>query len=313
LLSREADQRSAVVELGMNHRGEIARLAAIALPDVAVITNVGTAHIEHLGSRDEIAREKGDLVAALLSSGTAVLNQDDEQVLAQAQRVAGSVITFGRSDGADVTARDVRFQDGAFEFLLTTPSGSQPLCVRGLAETTVINSLAAATAAMAAGASLEDVASGLRSHDHVPGRMACRTLSGGAQLIDDTYNANPQSMRNALESLAQLKGEGRAIAVLGDMGELGDAADEAHRETGRLVAELGIDFLFALGERGRGVAEGARSCGMDAGHVHIEAEHEEVGQTIAKMLGRHDWVLVKGSRAMRMERVIDALVAEENH
>jgi UDP-N-acetylmuramyl pentapeptide synthase len=120
-------------------------------------------------------------------------------------------------------------------------------------------------------------------------------------------------MRNALESLAQLKGEGRAIAVLGDMGELGDAADEAHREAGRLVAELGIDFLFALGERGRGVAEGARSCGMDAGHVHIEAEHEEVGQMIAKMLGRHDWVLVKGSRAMRMERVIEALVAKENH
>jgi len=312
LLSRQAEQRSAVVELGMNHRGEIARLAAIARPDVGVITNVGTAHIEFLGSQEAIAEEKGDLTAALHAEGTAVLNHDDERVASQAGRAAGGVISYGRAPGADVSARGVRFvSGGAFEFVLVTPSGSLPVRVRGLAETTVINALAAATAALAAGASLEDVATGLGRHDHVAGRMACLTLRGGAQLIDDTYNANPQSMQNALESLARLKGEGRSVAVLGDMGELGELADQAHHEAGRLAASLGTDFLFALGQRSEQVAEGARDAGMSADRISCGTDHQEVSRAIAKLLGPRDWVLVKGSRAMRMERVVEALAAEE--
>ncbi len=312
LLARRTEHEAAVVELGMNHRGEIAKLAAIAKPDVGAITNVGTAHIEYLGSQDEIALEKGDLVAALSVDATAVLNADDPRVAAQAERVRGRVLRFGSSPDADVRAEDVRFErGGAFAFTLVTPSGSVPVRIRGLAETTVINALAASAAALAAGASLQTIAKGLAAHDHVPGRMACHVMPAGTQVIDDTYNANPQSMRNALESLARLKGSGRGIAALGDMGELGDVSDAAHEEAGRLAAELGTDFLFTLGEQGERVARAAIAAGMQASHVHVGTEHEAVGRAIAELVEPSDWVLVKGSRSMKMERVVESLIAKE--
>jgi UDP-N-acetylmuramoyl-tripeptide--D-alanyl-D-alanine ligase len=313
LLGREPEHRTAVVELGMNHRGEIARLAAIAQAGVGVITNVGTAHIEFLGSQDEIALEKGDLVAALPADGTAVLNADDPRVAAQAKRVRGRVLLYGSANDADVRAEDIRFvSGGAFAFELLTPAGRVPVEIRGLAETTVINALAAAGAAIAAGVSLDDVAEGLGRHDHVPGRMACRALPGGAQIIDDTYNANPQSMQNALETLARLKGAGQGIAVLGDMGELGETAEPAHREAGRQAAELGIDRLFTLGQRAGLLAAGAIEAGMDESRVEIGESHEQVAARIGEILEPTDWVLVKGSRAMRMEQVVDALAPEKD-
>jgi UDP-N-acetylmuramoyl-tripeptide--D-alanyl-D-alanine ligase len=313
LLSREPEQRAAVVELGMNHRGEIARLAAIARPDVGVITNIGTAHIEYLGSREEIAREKADLIAALGEDGVAVLNRDDDYVMSQAERAPGRVLTYGRSAEADVHANDVRFEDGGvYAFRLCSPQGDTAIRIHGLAETTVINALAAGAAALAAGASLEAVAQGLGRHDQVPGRMACRELSDGVCVIDDTYNANPQSMKNALESLARLKGAGRGFAVLGDMGELGEAAESAHRDTGRIAAQQGVDFLFALGERAELVAEGAREAGMEASRVLVGKTPEELCDGVRERMGAGDWILVKGSRAMRMERVVEALVTGEN-
>jgi UDP-N-acetylmuramoyl-tripeptide--D-alanyl-D-alanine ligase len=310
LLSRQPEQRAAVVELGMNHRGEIARLAAIARPDVGIITNVGTAHIEHLGSRDEIAREKADLIAALPPDGIAVLNRDDEYVMSQADRAPGRVLTFGRGAGVDVGSEAVHFERaGVFAYRLKSPAGDIAIRIHGLAETTVINSLGAAAAAIAAGASLEAVAEGLALHQYVPGRMACTELRDGAHVIDDTYNANPQSMASALESLARLKGAGRGFAVLGDMGELGDSAERSHRDAGRIAAEQRIEYLFALGDHARLVAEGAREGGMDAGRIHVGKSPEEISERIREMMSSRDWILVKGSRAMRMERVIEALVA----
>jgi UDP-N-acetylmuramoyl-tripeptide--D-alanyl-D-alanine ligase len=273
LLSREDDHRAAVVEVGMNHRGEIARLASIAEPSVALITNVGTAHIEHLGSQDEIALEKGDLVEALEPQGVAVVNADDALALAQGARAPGRVITYGREKKADVMAEEVRFvSEGAFAFRLVTPVGTAALRVRGLAETSVINALAAAAAAMAAGAPIEQLAAGLERHDFVPGRMACRSL-----------------------------------AVLGDMGELGEAADGAHRDAGRLAAELQTDFLFALGERSALVVEAAMEAGMPADHARVSRDHGQIARQLVDLLRHDDWVLVKGSRAMQMERVIEAL------
>jgi len=308
LLSREDDQRAAIVEVGMNHRGEIARLGAIAEPNVAVITNIGTAHIEYLGSQDEIALEKGDLIEALRPDGIAVVNADDERARAQGARAPGRVVTFGREEKADVMAEEVRFvSDGAFAFRLVTPVGTAALRVRGLAETSVINALAAAAAAMATGAPIEQLAAGLERHDFVPGRMACRTLPSGVHLIDDSYNANPQSMRSALESLARLKEKGRSFAVLGDMGELGEAADSAHRDAGRLAAELDTDFLFALGERSALMVDAAVEAGMPADNAQLSRDHGQIARQLADLLRHDDWVLVKGSRAMQMERVIEAL------
>jgi UDP-N-acetylmuramoyl-tripeptide--D-alanyl-D-alanine ligase len=302
-----------VVELGMNHRGEIERLTAIAKPTVGVITNVGTAHIEYLGSSDTIALEKGDLVAGLAADGIAILNHDDPLVARQSERTQARVVSFGHGASADVRAESVRFDsDGAYEFELITSEGSVAVRVLGLAETTVINALAASAAALATGLDLDEVASGLALFAGVSGRMACSRLASGAHLIDDTYNANPQSMQNALESLARVKGSGRAIAVLGDMGELGESGGEAHLAAGRLAAKLGTDWLFTLGERAEGIAAGASEAGMVADQVVVGDGHQAIGRRIRDLLEPRDWVLVKGSRAMQMERVIETLVNEEN-
>jgi UDP-N-acetylmuramoyl-tripeptide--D-alanyl-D-alanine ligase len=307
LLEREPEHRTVVVELGMNHRGEIATLAAISRPQVGVLTNVGTAHIEHLGSQDEIAREKGDLLAALPPDGVAVVNADDRRAADQAARHSGRVLRFGAAPAAEVRAEDVRQDDEGFGFRLATPAGAVDVRVAGLGETTLPNALAAAAAALAAGASLDDLRAGLADYAPPRGRMQHRRLGGGIELIDDTYNANPQSLEAALKSLARLKGPGRAVAVLGDMGELGRESGPAHRAAGGLAAELALDFLFALGDHAGEVAEGARSAGMAAERVHVAASHDDLGERLLALLAAGDWVLVKGSRSMRMERVVDAL------
>jgi UDP-N-acetylmuramoyl-tripeptide--D-alanyl-D-alanine ligase len=308
LLERDAVHRALVVEIGMNHRGEIAPLAAIARPSVGVITNVGTAHIEHLGSRDAIALEKGDLVAALAPEATAVLNADDPRVLAQRERTRARCLTFGLAAGADVRAERVTaLGERGFAFDLVTDGTRTALQVAGLGDSTVPNALAAAAAALAAGASLVEVAEGLARYQPVGGRMERVALPRNIILINDTYNANPQSMRVALESLAKLKGGSRGIAVLGDMGELGDAALEAHRATGRRVAELGLDHLFALGQFAAALAEAAVAAGMARERVHVGGSHEQVASEVRELLQGNDWVLVKGSRSMKMERVVEAL------
>ncbi|MCS5635610.1 MAG: UDP-N-acetylmuramoyl-tripeptide--D-alanyl-D-alanine ligase [Myxococcota bacterium] len=314
LLARRDEDETAVVELGMNHRGEIARLAAIARPDVGVITNIGSAHIEFLGSQEAIAEEKGDLVASLGADGVAVLNHDDPLAMSQARRIGGALRTFGRGPGADVGAESVRPQgDGHYSFNLVAPEGRAQVRVRGLADTTVINALAAAAAALVAGADLESTARGLELFEGIKGRMAKRTTREGANLVDDTYNANPQSMQSALECLVDLKAKGRGIAILGDMGELGDTSEQAHRQLGRLSAQLGVDELFVLGENAQWIAEEALASGMAPGAVHVEKEHEAIGQSVQQLAGPGDWILVKGSRAMKMERLVEILASEEKN
>lgn len=310
LLLREPEQRVLVIELGMNHRGEIAPLVALARPSVGLITNVGTAHIENLGSQDEIALEKGELVAGLEPSAVAVLNADDPRVLAQAARTHARIVTFGQKQKADVGAENVKaLGERGFAFDLVTPEGSQPVHVPGLGETTVINALAAAAAALAAGAGLGDVATGLGRFRPLGGRMEQIHLPQSIIVLNDSYNANPQSMAVALRSLAELKGRGRGLAVLGDMAELGDSASRAHRETGRLVAELAIEWLFAVGGHAQETAAGAIEAGMQPGRVHVSEDHAQTSAEVAKILQRDDWVLVKGSRSSRMERVVEALAA----
>lgn len=309
LLRRESAHWAGVVEIGMNHRGEIAPLAAIAHPTIAVITNVGTAHIEHLGSREEIAAEKGDLLTGLDEHGTAVLNADDARVMSQAARAPGAVSTYGRGADADVTARDVRFiSRGAFAFELHTPAGATSVEVSGLSETTVINALAAAATGVAAGLSLQEIAEGLASFAGVSGRMAPLQAPGGLHVIDDTYNANPQSVRAALESLTRLKGAGRAIAVLGDMGELGEQSEALHAETGRAVVETDTDLLVTLGDLARTIAEAARTAGLGAEHIIVCDAPSAAAEAVRAHAAPGDWVLVKGSRAMRMERIVADLM-----
>jgi len=314
LLGRSEGDRSLVVELGMNHRGEIAQLAEIAKPTVGVITNVGTAHIEFLGSREEIAREKGDLVAHLPADGTAVLNADDPLVCVQQSRTSARVISFGTSIDADVRGGDIEWiDDRGYRLELETPEGSGTVEVQGLGPTTVINALAAAAAALAAGASVADITKGLANYQGIKGRLERRELSGGIALVDDTYNANPQSMEAALRLLAELKGNHRGVAILGDMGELGETAEVAHREAGRLAASLGIDLLIALGARAQTIVTGAIESGMDPARAAIASDHADASARACEFLEESDTVLVKGSRSMRMELVVEAIASEKGN
>ncbi len=314
LLRRAAKDRFAVVEMGMNHRGEIALLADIACPTIGVLTNVGTAHIEFLGSRENIALEKGDLLASLPASGVAVVDRDEPLAFAQADRSPARVLSFGLDPNADLRASGLRFIDeGAWVFLLESPFGRGELRVSGLAETIVLNALAAAGAAFAAGARLEQVAEGLARHAGVPGRMQPRAFPNDVLVIDDSYNANPQSMRNALESLSRLPGSGARYAVLGQMGELGDTAPAAHAELGRLAADLGLERLLLIGDHAANSAEAARAAGMDADRIFIGADHAALASDLCDRVGRGDRILIKGSRAARMEHVIELFAQKWSH
>jgi UDP-N-acetylmuramoyl-tripeptide--D-alanyl-D-alanine ligase len=312
LLRRESEHERAVVELGMNHRGEIARLAAIARPDVALVTNVGVAHIEFLGSREEIAREKGDLYAALDPNGIAIANLDDALAAEQAKRFEGRSISYSCEGArADVRAGAAQFvAGGAFAFELETPEGRASAKVAGLGATTVTNAAAAAAAGIAANVGLAAIIRGLEAYRPPAGRMASYPIGDGATVIDDSYNANPISMRASLEAVAALAGPEGGIAVLGDMGELGETREAAHRDTGRWVAELGIGCLIAVGERAPLVVEGALDAGMDPHHARVASDVEDASRQVRESLAGPDWVLVKGSRAMKLERVVDALRRE---
>jgi UDP-N-acetylmuramoyl-tripeptide--D-alanyl-D-alanine ligase len=311
LLAREPEHERVVVELGMNHRGEIARLAAITEPTVGVITNVGTAHIEFLGSQQEIAAEKGDLLAALGADAVAVSNGDDVLARAQLERGPARRLLFGFGEHCQVRAVGARPEGGVYHFELRTPEGFCDVAVSGLAETAVLNALAASAAALAAGIPLDEIKTGLARYRSVPGRLEPIARGSRGLVINDTYNANPQSLEVALRILARLskdEGQGRrGIAVIGDMGELGDATEEAHRDAGRLAASLDIDRLYAVGSHAGLVAEGALAGGMPAARVESDESWETIGERVLAELRQDDQVLVKGSRAMRMERIVDLL------
>lgn len=315
LLSRETEQESIVVEMGMNHRGEIARLAEIARPGVGLITNVGTAHIEFLGSREAIAEEKGDLFASLPETGIAVVNLEDPLATDQARRVGGSRVHYGFGAQAEVRATGIRFErepEAAFSFDLHASSHTEKVRVRGLGETTVINALAAAASALATGTPLEHVASGLEAYRPPMGRMNPLRAGNGATVIDDSYNSNPESLLAALETLARRAAPGRSFAVLGDMNELGDRAHGEHRAAGQRIAELGIDFLFATGEYGSLMIDAALEAGLDPGHLLASTDPAKIAETIQSHAEVGDWILVKGSRGTHMERVVNSLVPKEN-
>ena len=312
LLRLGAEHRAAVVEIGMNHAGEIAPLAAIAAPTVAVITNIGTAHIENLGSREAIAREKGALFEALPADGVAVANADDALVVAQLSRTRARALRFGSAPGAELRAEAVApLGAGGVAFELATPTGRARVRVAGIGRIPVVNALAAAAAALATGASLDQIAAGLESYRPPAGRLEPLALPRDVIVLNDSYNANPQSMEVALRSLAELKGGRRGLAVIGDMGELGATAREAHRAAGRLAAELGLDFVFALGEHAGEVVAGALEGGMDRARAISSRDADEITARIRAVLRGSDRVLVKGSRAMRMERIVEALAAAE--
>ena len=307
LLALRPAHRAAVVELGMNHPGEIAELAALAQPTVALVNNAQREHQEFMKSVEAVARENGAVLTALPADGTAVYPADDAHApLWAALAGARRRITFGLGPGADVGAQarwSVRDAAPGWQLELHTPAGAAPVWLRVAGEHNVRNALAATACALAAGAPLAAVVQGLQDFEPVKGRSQVRTLRGGATLIDDTYNANPDSVRAAIDVLAGLPAP--RWLVLGDMGEVGDEGPRFHAEVGAYARERGIDALWTAGAA---CAEAARAFGAAARH------HERVEALVDAVVSAPPpfaSVVVKGSRFMRMERVVEALQAAQ--
>lgn len=295
-----AEDRYAVVEMGANHPGEIDYLARIAQPTIAVVTNAGPAHLEGFGDLDGVAHAKGELFACLDSAGTAVINADDRYAGLWRELAGDSrVMDFGLSGAAAVTA-DWQGDAAGSDVKLRTPAGELAVRLALPGRHNVMNALAATAAALAAGVDLACIGRGLETLQPVAGRFNIHNLRGGVTVIDDTYNANPESLSVAIDVLAMADGE--KWLVLGDMGELGAAAAEMHRGAGRRAREAGIDRLFTLGELAAEAVEGFGG-GIASGS---QAELLEALQAGLRQ-GVH--ILVKGSRRMRMEQVVEMLGA----
>jgi UDP-N-acetylmuramoyl-tripeptide--D-alanyl-D-alanine ligase len=304
LLRIEATNRFAVIEMGANHAGDVAALVRIARPTVGLITNAGAEHLEGFGSLEGVARAEGEMVEGLAATATAVINADDEFAGLWRQMTAARVVSFGIERAADFAATDIRTTVGAdgfvTHFILKSPLGPATAIELHMGgRHNVSNALAAAAAASAAGATLEHVVTGLGTVRAVPGRLQFKKAAGGAWLIDDSYNANPSSVRAGIEVLASL--EGRKWLVLGDMAELGEYAQSAHREIGEFARQRGIERLYATGAL---AALAVESFGPGAKWFADPAALAQALQAAAPEVR----MLIKGSRVNRLERVVDSLV-----
>jgi UDP-N-acetylmuramoyl-tripeptide--D-alanyl-D-alanine ligase len=303
ILRADSTHDVGVFEIGMNHAGEIAPLAAIARPDIAIITNVGGAHIEFLGTREAIAQEKGMLAEAVGKTGTVILNADDAFTPSIAKRTRARVMTTGLQ-GGDVRATDLDQLSERIKFRLhaTGQCVEAELPVPG--EHMVRNALLACAAGIALGLSLDECAAGLRALNLTVGRLTQKTF-GGIRILDDTYNANPDSMSAALVTLARMPVAGRRIAVLGGMGELGKESERGHRSVGEVAGREKIGCVITVGEMARWIADAAEIAGV--GSVIRTADADEAARTLRGIAQPGDTVLVKASRSARLERIVQAM------
>jgi len=304
LLKLRGSHRAAVVELGINHPGETAALAAITSPTVALVNNAQREHQEFMKGVAEVAREHGAVFAAMRPDGTGVVNADDEFSGYWRELLAGRRIRdFGLDQPAQVGGRH-RFTHFGSEIELRTPEGATRVELHVDGRHNVLNAFAAAACALAAGGTLESVARGLAAFRPVGGRLQRRTARSGAKLIDDSYNANPDSVRAAIDVLAAESGA--KVLLLGDMGEVGERGVEFHDEIGRYARERGIDRLLAVGE-----LSGACVAAFGGGARHFATVEDLISAAQGELRPRTT-LLVKGSRFMRMERVVAALTGEGN-
>ena len=300
ILEATSEDEVAVWEIGMNHPGEIAVLSKIAAPDAAIITNIGVAHIEFMGSREAIALEKGALAEAVGPQGTVILNADDPFTERIAARTRAKVVLAGTTGGA-VSAIEIRQSAEGAEFTIVEGAHRcrAQLPVAGLHM--VQNALLAVAAGRAFGLSIEECAAGLAAAPLTKARLQIKEING-VQFLDDSYNANPDSMKAALRTLVELDTEGKRIAVLGEMRELGAESERGHREVGETAATLGVNQLITIGDTAEMIAAGARTAGL--GKVSSARSTAEAAKLLGEIAEPGDLVLIKGSRAARTEQVI---------
>jgi UDP-N-acetylmuramoyl-tripeptide--D-alanyl-D-alanine ligase len=310
LLQLTRAHEAAVVEMGMNHPGEIARLTQIAAPDVGLITNIHPAHLEGLGSIEGIQAAKGELFSGLSGRATIVVNRDDPRVVELATSFPGRHVGFSTLDpAAHVTvAKVVGMDHESTRFILRLGDETREIRIHVAGRHHLANAVAAAAVAWALKIAPGDIAAGLASFRPFDKRMEILALAGRVHLINDTYNANPGSMTAALQTLRALKAGGRAVAVLGDMLELGERSPELHWKVGRIAAQEGVDYLLAMGKQAHHLLGGAAEGGMPSECLIQGYDHGELAHKARALLTPGAWLLVKGSRGMRMEKVVDTLV-----
>ncbi len=294
-------RRFRVTKTEGNFNNHVGLPRTISVPDVAIITNIGVAHIEFMGSREKIAGEKGALAEAVSARGTVILNADDPFTSSIAARAQGKVILAGTSAG-NIRAGEISQSGTGTDFTILEGAHRcrAQLPVPGLHM--VQNALLAVAAGRAFGLSLEDCAAGLVAAPLTKARLQIKDL-GGVQFLDDSYNANPDSMKAALRTLVELDADGKRIAVLGEMHELGDESERGHREVGETAAALKIDRLIAIGDAATAIAEGAKHAGLQK--TTVVNSTSEAAELLNEIAAPGDLILIKGSRASRTEEVIE--------
>ena len=303
LLRLNDSHQCAVVEMGMNHAGEIARLTALAKPDVALVNNAMLAHVEAFDSVLDVAAAKSEIFQGLPANGTAVLNADDPNyAFFKSQAACARCIDFGLNAKADVTA-SLSYRQEHVVIFMTTPVGNIEVKLNLLGEHNAMNALAATACALALDVDLASIKKGLEKVVPVKGRLQPIKLSNNILVLNDTYNANPDSMKAGIDVLAQMPGS-RKILVAGDMGELGAQSEQLHEQVGRYAAENQVDEFLSLGSL---MKRGARAFG-DNGFNTLRAK--DLMARLNEELEKDCVVLVKGSRSMRMERVVEALQSD---
>ncbi|HXF57230.1 MAG TPA: UDP-N-acetylmuramoyl-tripeptide--D-alanyl-D-alanine ligase [Actinomycetota bacterium] len=312
LLGAPPDAEALVLEMGSRGRGHIRLLCEVARPLVGVVTNVGVAHMELFRSPEVLRDAKAELPEALPPEGTAVLNADDPVVRSYRARTPAAAVLYGLGPEAAVRAEAVRLDEvtAAARFRLVLPEGSAEVALPVPGEHMVPNALAAAAVGWVLGLTAEECAEGLARASLSAGRMRLLTTPGGLRVLDDSYNANPTSMAAALKTARRMAGRARCVAVLGFMAELGPISVAEHERLGELVVRLGVDHLVVVGEEARLVGVSAAREGLEADRLTFCRDPEEAAEAIRRVASPGDLVLVKASRAARLERVVRALGAE---
>jgi UDP-N-acetylmuramoyl-tripeptide--D-alanyl-D-alanine ligase len=301
------EHEAAVLEMGMYAGGEIADLAAIARPRIGVVTAVQPVHLSRIGTLEAIEQAKGELIEALPRDGRAVLNADDARVRRMAARTEAPSTTYGFADDADVRADEVRSAGtGGMRFTLRTGDDELPVSIPTLGRLAVHNALAGAATGLAAGLSLDEIAAGLARGWSAPHRAEL-IRAGGVTIVDDSYNASPASVTAALDLLGGLPG--RRVAVLGEMLELGEGHEAGHRAVGEAAAAI-ADLLVVVGERANGIADGAVAAGLAPGKIVRAPTRDAAFGLVRPRLRDGDVVLVKASRGVELDLLVDALRAE---
>jgi UDP-N-acetylmuramoyl-tripeptide--D-alanyl-D-alanine ligase len=312
LLELQSHHGVAVVEMGINVPGEMAQLVDIVRPDVGLITNIQPAHLEGLRSPEDILREKGRLWQALPTEGLAVINVDDERLRTLAQTLSARQLSYSmRDSAADVQVVGAMHLDAAgsrFRLMLSGEVVEITLPVLGIHQAQ--NAVAAAAIAHGLGVTGAAIAAGLAQHQPVSQRMQVHQLADGTNLVNDTYNANPMSMVAALQAVAAVRRERPVVAVLGEMRELGPGSAALHRQVGRQVGELGLERLITLGDLAMEIGRGAQEAGMSPRDCHHAENHTEAIALLKESWPKGAWIVVKGSRGMRMEKVVEGILAQ---